>query len=102
VWAAPVVQAAAYNPCMANAVTVGIEIHSDSKDARKLVDCVFQRLTGHPMVDLDDRPDVLMISVHAESGVDMPAGAERLRDECAAELKIGEPWRLVSVLRSTV
>jgi hypothetical protein len=83
---------------MAETVILGFEIHIDSEDARELVECAVQRLTGHPSVDPDSRPGVLQIPVQADAGVDMPAIAAQQLAECADELGIADSWQLVSVL----
>jgi hypothetical protein len=77
----------------------GFEIHEEGEDTRRLVECVVRRLTGNEDATPDTTPGDLQIGVPATEGTDVPALAERLRDEWAAELGIADSWQLLSVLR---
>jgi len=77
----------------------GLEIRSDTDEAQRLALCLVRRLTGDDEATPDTSPGVLPIRVQAHDDTDVPALAETLRDECADELGIREPWELVSVLR---
>jgi hypothetical protein len=79
---------------------VGLTIRVDSDDARRLAKCVVQRLTGDPEADPQQlKPDTYPIRVNVDHGGNPWAFAEDLRDECAVELGIGQPWELVTFPR---
>jgi hypothetical protein len=77
----------------------GFTIYGQGEDTRRLVECVVRRLTGNEDATPDTTAGILQIMVPVREGTDVPAQAERFRDECAAELGIADPWKLLSVLR---
>jgi hypothetical protein len=87
----------------------GLEVLSDTDDAGRLVECMVRRFTGDATATPDSSPGILEVRVQApdDRGRSRPGGAgavpalvQQVRDECAAELGISEPWELVSVLRA--
>jgi hypothetical protein len=75
---------------------VGVAIHIESDDAKRLARCLIRRLSGDPDAEPPMlEPDTYPIRVMVDHGGDPWAFAEAQRDECAGELGIAEPWELV-------
>jgi hypothetical protein len=88
-----------YDARMAELVVVAMKVFEQSVEAQRLVTCMVRRLTGDDDAEPDISHELLHITVQAEPGTDVPGIAIRLKDECAGDLGIEEPWQLVSVLR---
>jgi len=90
---------AAYDARMADLVVVAMKVFEQSAEAQRLVTCMVRRLTGNDDAEPDISHELLHITVQAEPGTDVPGIAIRLKDECAGDLGIEEPWQLVHVVR---
>ena len=68
-------------------VVVGIEVRSDTEDAKQLFTCAVRRLIRDDEAEPDTRVGTTPIRVFAEPGTDVQALADEHLASCASELK---------------